>query len=632
MNKLLITILLILSAGNLYGFLDEYKKATNIYEIPANKLLENFNSNSEYKKIKDFLKTTTIIKQDNNSFYSYNDITKINKTDFIKSKVFLDNEILLATSSSEYGYVFYLDNNYKFKKVLIIKNTINTPKLLISPNGQYLFDNYGDDQLLNLINFETLKIDIPKNFFTDFSTFSTSSKYLYLYGRYVMNSGDLINPTQFKFDIKNKNMIYSKPQKSNLSFANLKYMNDNTTSNNKNYTIEEQDGSIFLQNKEGEKVYTFIKKDDFSYFRSFDMSMKDGNAFILYSYKDTKDKTHWDIGGIYNTKLQKLVCKDYFKVDKDVVGIGWIDYNKAFVIDIKNIYYYAFEEDECIKVGQHAHIIKNLEKIYKTDIKNNTMTIHSKQKEKFAINKLELRNIDQDTINIYKSFKKINKMLNAGFEKRALKQIDNLIQKHYNKLQSYHYSNIDVEKNTDSYQAYFLAKQLLKKIENGVSFKNSDIYSLYFSYSFETIINGFPQAAYELTKHLKKNMKKEKSLEESTKRKYNDLFTLIEAVYLISIEKEEGYDLLFDLQPLSKKLKTSIYDLTNYQNSFSINKKKLMVALDLKEDEFGKNKKIDMNKFSFDMYGNKIYKDKTKNTLPQQKEKQIKKEKIELLD
>ena len=301
------------------------------------------------------------------------------------------------------------------------------------------------------------------------------------------------------------------------------------------------------------------------------------------------------MGGIYNTKTSTLLCENSFKVSGNVRDIGWISKDKLYILDDKSVNYFIMINDECIRVGSDYHNIKELTNVNKTHIQNNTFTLYPYRfKGSIEIEHLTLRDITEDTILIYKEFAKINKLLKADFEKRALKSIDKLVDTQYLNLKAYHRNNISAANNASAYISYFLARYIKRHKDF-----DDDLYDSFRVYLVYAYWNGYFNQAKEMTEYMK-------SLSISQK-KFKDLISLSDAMYLLFIGKGKGYDILFDMQPITKKLKGDIKIFTIYKTPFSKNIDKLVASLDMKKSEFGENKEL-KNKATifFDKDGNKI--------------------------
>ncbi|WP_458700420.1 hypothetical protein ACKGJI_11305 [Sulfurospirillum sp. 1307] len=372
----------------------------------------------------------------------------------------------------------------------------------------------------------------------------------------------------------------------------------------------EKEGIVLKDISNQKNIYVFQK--EYKKLIKSSVSWNNDKAFVSYGYKDKNNDNYWEQGGIYNTKTSQLLCKNFFDIDGKVRNIGWLRDDLLYVLSDKCINYYVLEDEDCIKVGTDYHGIKELNSVNKVQLENNTLILDKKEK-------IDLRVINQDTVAIYRAFDKISKLLRAGFEKRGLRTIDRLVDTQYKNLKVYHQNNIKVEKNKPAYTSYYLAKNIKKC--NSLDENLYDYFRVYLVYAYW---NGYYEQAKEMTEYIK-------SLKISQK-KFKDLISLSDAMYLICIGKDEGYDILFDMQPISKELKSAVEVFTRFQTPFSKNINKLIASLDMKKSEFGKNSVLnDRNNIFFDLNGNKITNGKKieKKVLPETSKKS---KAIKLLD
>ncbi len=334
---------------------------------------------------------------------------------------------------------------------------------------------------------------------------------------------------------------------------------------------------------------------------TYNAAWNKNRLFLHYSYEDKSGKKYWDNGGVFDTKTSSMICKDGFKINGNLRDIGWINEKTLYILGDERLYHFAIEEDECIKVGSDKHGIKDFKKVDKSEIKGDILVVYKdKESEKIEI---KLKVITENTIKINKLLSKINKLIKASFEKRALKTIDKLIDTQYKNLNAYY----GFEINGISYNSYFLVRYIKRhKNFDGNLYESFRIYMTY------AYFGGYYKQANEMIKYMK-------SLK-IPQKKFKDLITLSEALYLLSIGKDEGYDILFDMQPISKKLKRNMNGFTLFTTPFGKEIGKLAVALDMKESEFGKNSSTVDEFFIFDIDGNKIEK-KEKKVAPKESKK-----------
>ncbi|NOR57638.1 MAG: hypothetical protein GQ474_03860, partial [Sulfurimonas sp.] len=638
---------------------EKYKKADNIYAISAKDFLKILNykepksmdlqvslemlgvlkKNSEGKLLFNKLTETKLI----NASVDDVDIHGLNNVAYTK-----DNKIAVTGSmDSRASFVFYFSREYELQKAIIIKHPKDKAKkfytwrAFLSDDAKYLYVH----ELLKIIDLNSFKTvskigkkdvkinsgnsDIVVKLYD--AKFSHNNKYI----TFKTNTFGALEGKYTNFNSEKNVDIKTKKSSSGARFDTFfsddekyKVVFDTSTYDSTGYQYN--DISLHLGNKT-DTEYVFFK--NYKNLLSYDVSWNKNRVFLYYSYADASAKGHWNKGGIFDVKTSKLICKDSFEIDGDPVDIGWINDKTLYILGKYYINYFSIHDEECLSVGSDLHGIKKFDKANKIHLENGILTVYPDRKSSnIEIKDIKLREIDKDTIEIYSSFKKINKMLKAGFEKRALKSINKLIDTQSLNLNAYNRFNIKAQKNQPAYISYFSSSLLNKKITNSQEF-DKDMYELFRTYVIYAYWNGYYQQAKESTKHMKDKLKLQKNMSKELKKEFEDLISLSEAVYLICIGKDEGFDMLFDMQPISKKTKHDINLITIVKTPFSEDTDKLIAALDIKKEDLGSNdndyKKTD---FFFDMNGNKVTSGKVNNKVQPKKKVSKKSEAIELLD
>jgi hypothetical protein len=505
--------------------------------------------------------------------------------------------------------VFYFSKKYKLEEVVIIKHPKDDGKTFyhwrqfLSDDGRYLYIH----ELLKIVDLDTLEsivMDREKDFIVKSSDsnyrnilydakFTPHNKYIiekfHLKGILMGEESDFKSET--RINIKN-NKNYSTGARYETFFDNndkFKVVFDTIK-----YEDLHVDISLHVDN-EFEPIYVFEK--NYKKLLTYDAAWHKNRVFIHYSYKDNSNKNHWDNGGIFDVTTSKMICKDSFKINSNMRDIGWIDDANLYILSDTRINYFTISDEECIYVGHDSYGIKKFNKVNKVHLQDGVLTVYPDRKSgNIEIKEIKLKKITEDTIYIYKSFNKINKLLKADFEKRALKTIDKLVNTQSYNLELYPVGNIISKKNEPAYISYFVVRYIQKHKDF-----DEDLYRAFKIYIGHAYWNGYYKQAKEMTAYIK-------SLKISQK-KFKDLINLSEAMYLICIGKDEGYDMLFDMQPISKKLKNYIRIITSYETPFNKNINKLIAALDMKKSEFGESTELEaQNKTTifFDLNGNKI--------------------------
>jgi hypothetical protein len=637
-------LILVLAVSFLEASYEKFKKAESIYVVPANELLKLVVTQKDLQK--SLLKFGAIKKSQSGEFnlnhfdsmrftncmVDWIDIHGLDKIAYNK-----EGEIVATGSfESRFGFVFFFSNDYAVKRVIIIKNPKDDGKMFynwrqfLSNDGKYLYIH----ELLKLVDldtFESIKIGekdtIQRSSSSNYRSilydakFSPNNKYLIFK---THTEGILLGDT---VDFKSEQItnIETKKGLNGARFESFFSLDDKYRVEFDTYKHRDLTTKISLHvGTKFESRYVFEK--NYKKLFTYDASWRKNRLFLNYSYEDISGKYHWDRGGIFDVETSQMMCKDSFKVAGSLIDIGWIDDKTLYVLDDKALNYFVIEDEECLRVKVKNHHIKKLKKVYKIHLEDGVLTVYPDRKSgKVEIKKIKLQQITEDIVEIHKSFIKINKLLNADFEKRALKTIDKLIDSKYKVIQKHQYNSINAKKNNAAYISYFLAKYLKKNMESG-SRLDGNVYEFYRVYMIYALWNGYYSQANELISYMKTHLKNYNNIDAKTEDKLKNLINLHEALFLICIGKDEdGYDKLFDMQPISKEIKAQIKILTIYQTPFSENRDKLVAALDIKKSDLGEAKKPKKRvKIFFDIEGNKIIDDKKEITEVSKKSEAIK--------
>jgi hypothetical protein len=625
-NLVRFVLVLVLAVSFLEASYEKFKKAESIYVVPANELLKIVNSEIDLQKS---LLRLMAIKKDDSGEFIFNTLKDMKFENSVVDWVYIHgldkiaynrsgSIVVTGSMSTRVGLVFYFSKKYEVQKVVIIKNPKDDGKMFynwrqfLSNDGKYLYIH----ELLKLVDldtFESIKIGekdtIQKSSSSNYRSilydakFSPNNKYLIFK---THTKGILLGDT---VDFKSEQItnIETKKGLNGARFESFFSLDDKYRVEFDTYKHRDLTTKISLHvGTKFESKYVFEK--NYKKLFTYDASWRKNRLFLDYSYKDISDKNHWDRGGIFDVETSQIMCKDSFKVGGNLIDIGWIDDKTLYVLDDKALNYFVIEDEECLRVKSKNHYIKKLKKANKTYLEDGVLTVYPNRKSgKEEIKKIKLEQITEDIVEIHKSFIKINKLLNADFEKRALKTIDNLIDSKYKVIQKYQYNSINAKKNNAAYISYFLAKHLRKKLESG-SELDGNVYEFYRVYMIYALWNGYYSQANELISYMKTRLKNHNNIDAKIEEKLKNLINLHEALFLICIGKDEdGYDKLFDMQPISKEIKTQIKILTIYQTPFSKNRDKLVAALDIKKSDLGENKELkNRATIFFDINENKI--------------------------
>lgn len=229
---------------------------------------------------------------------------------------------------------------------------------------------------------------------------------------------------------------------------------------------------------------------------------------------------------------------------------------------------------------------------------------------------------------------KIKKFYKAGFERKALDKLKVLMKEDTYDFFSKQYTALTNFLSSED-KGYVNLIAFKNYIEKGV--RNKEFERAARNYFFLASRYGFKELLLPFIEEYKK------AIGENATKYQKDMLAVYMATYLLDIGKDaEAYEILFDHAPFHKDVLWVVTRYSSWNMGITKNKKKLAVAMDIKENKLSKVEKKIKKKFFYDVNENRVkYGDSPKKVMqkkaekievPKVKESTPKQDAIKLLD
>ncbi len=551
-----------------------------------------------------------------------------------------------ALSGKLYYEIVYSGQKKPIKKsiffVIIFDDTTKKPKgFYYSTSGFYNFDEVtlsdnadmafftGDKSILNLNTAKTFKILAKKPFkiVSNLCSFSKNGKYLatmvIYYQKNYITLGILVFNTINKKTIK---QFEFPSESSTYSFPKPKW----GFSDDERYFV-------YKDYRQNFKVFDLIQKKEVASFGKVKLPGKNfivikSNKNYIFAWQKGEEKNSKVNKKLYvfDTDKQETVCEiDAWIGDMQFVYKDTLNLISIWHDEVKQEIYHL-EKNNCFlikRVYLDMNRYKTKEELDKSLLFTEDYNIYSFDKGVITTRaKPKKYEISKEEIEAAKKLAKINKYLNAGFEKRALSMIKTMILNDKFDYFSEKYDLLTKFLNIPQ-EAYVNLLAFKRYSKKGI--KDKEFERAARNYVFFASRAGFKDLIPPFIDEYKK------FIGENASKYQKDMLSIFRATYLLDIGKDdEAYEILFNRSPFNKDALWVVKRYSDWKFGLTKNRKKLSVAMDIKESDLKQTeKKAPVVKYFFDINGNIIKKGKKIKSAPILKEKKkLKQEAIELLE
>jgi len=517
------------------------------------------------------------------------------------------NEISLKGKTNKFDwpvrFIAVYDKTTKELKGMYYNTYGKYNQVILSKNGSAAwFTSYHGGEFLNL---DTNKTSSLKK--VPFYTFEHSQKVFSKNGNYFAmkltstkkGSKDL---GILLYDIKNGKIIFNK------TF----YYNEYSTGYTGFTFSEDEKYFVYKTKNDNFKVFDLVQRKNVD---SFGKNFLKKNVPSFYSVGDyvfsslvasEKGKKTIYTTYVYDTKNKEIFCQ----IDAINGQTMFIEGNGLNVIKTWGRHdVYNFEKNNCFKVKT----INNLgdlyggSKVFTFTVDN---TIHYFENGKITTRYVPVKyRVSQETKEAVQKINRMKKFYQAGFKKKAFEKLRSLIldekydyfAKQYTPLTNFLSGPEEAYVNLLAYKRYVANGQRDMQFERSV--RNYIFFAS--RYGFKDLIPPF------ITEY-------KKAIGDAPSKLQKERLALYNATYLLDIGKDaEAYELLFEYAPFGDDAKSTVKRFSGWNFGLTKDKKKLAVAMDIKESDLkNPEKKITSVKYFYDFHENKI----TKGVLPKKTE------------